>query len=73
MKIQTSIAAATLGLLMMAMPTVASAEVRWNPRPVHPVVVQEVVQPAAFTPVAYYRSFACANPHFRRHHWWRCR
>ena len=26
MKIQTSIAAATLGLLMMAMPTVASAE-----------------------------------------------
>jgi hypothetical protein len=74
MKIHTSIAAATLGILMMAMPAVSSAEVvRWYPRPVHPVVVQEVVQPAPFTPVAYYRPFACTNPHFRRHHWWRCR
>ncbi len=62
MKINTSVAAATFGLLMMAMPAVASAEVRWYPRPVHPVVVQEVVQPAPFTPVGYYRPFACAQP-----------
>ncbi len=74
MKIYTSIVAAIFGILMMAMPTVASARVvRWYPQPVHPVVVQQVVAPSPFTPVEYYRPWACSNPHFRHHHWWRCR
>ena len=70
MKIYTTIIAATFGLLMMAMPQVASAEVLV--RPVRPVVVRQVVAPAPFTPVRYYRPWACANRHYRRHHWWRC-
>ena len=73
MKIYTTIVAAMFGLLMMAMPTVASAEfVRVYPRPVRPMVVQRVVEPAPFTTVEYYRPWACANPYYRHHHWWRC-
>ncbi len=73
MKLYTTTIAALFGLLMMAMPTVASAElVRVYPRTVHPVVVQEVVAPAPFTTVEYYRPWACANPYYRRHHWRRC-
>jgi hypothetical protein len=72
MKIHTTIVAAMFGLLMMAMPSLASAEIVY-PRPVRPVVVQQVVAPAPFTTVEYYRPWACANPYFRRHHWWRCR
>jgi hypothetical protein len=73
MKIYTTIIAAMFGLLMMAMPTVASAEfVRVYPRPVRPMVVQRVVEPAPFTTVEYYRPWACANPYYRHHHWWRC-
>lgn len=71
MKIYTTVIVAMLGLLMMAMPKVASAEV--VVRPVHSVVVQEVVAPAPFTTIEYYRPWACSNPYFRRHHWWRCR
>ncbi len=70
MKIYTTVTAAMLGLLMMAMPTVASAEILV--RPVRPVVVHEVVAPAPFTTIEYYRPWACANPHYRHHHWWRC-
>lgn len=73
MKLYTTTIAALFGLLMMAMPSVASAEfVRVYPRTVHPVVVREVVVPAPFTTVEYYRPWACANPHYRHHHWWRC-
>ncbi len=73
MKIYTTIIAAMFGLLMTAMPTVASAEfVRVYPRPVRPMVVQRVVEPAPFTTVEYYRPWACANPYYRHHHWWRC-
>ena len=73
MKIYTTIVGATFGLLMMAMPTVASAEfVRVYPRPVRRMVVQRVVEPAPFTTVEYYRPWACANPYYRHHHWWRC-
>ena len=57
MKIRTTIIAAMFGLLMMAMPNVASAE---------------VVNGAGATTIAYYRPWACANPHYRHHHWWRC-
>ena len=73
MKIYTTIIAAMFGILMMTMPTVASAEiVRVYPRPVRPMVVQRVVEPAPFTTVEYYRPWACANPYYRHHHWWRC-
>ena len=73
MKIYTTVIAAMFGLLMMAMPTVASAEVFVRPvRPMRPVVVQQVVAPAPFRTIEYYRPWACANPHYRRHHWWRC-
>jgi hypothetical protein len=72
MKIYTTIVAAMFGLLMMmAMPNIASAEVVVV-RPVHPVVVQRVVEPAPFTTIEYYRPWACANPYYRHHHWWRC-
>jgi hypothetical protein len=74
MKLYTTTIAALFGLLMMAMPAVASADVvRWHPQVVQPVVVQEVVEPAPFTTVAYYRPWACANRYFRRHHRWMCR
>jgi hypothetical protein len=74
MKLYATTIAALFGLLMMAMPSVASAEiVRVYPRTAHPVVVQEVVAPAPFTTVEYYRPWACSNPYYRRHQWWRCR
>jgi len=73
MKLYTTAIAALFGLVMVAMPSVASAEVvRWYPRPVQPVV-QDVVAPAPFTTVEYYRPWACANPYFRHHHWRKCR
>ena len=73
MKIYTTIVGAMFGLLMVAMPNLASGEVvRWYPHPMHPVVVRQVVAPAPFTTVEYFRPWACANPHYRHHHWWRC-
>jgi len=69
MKVYTTIVAAMFGLLMMAMPNVASAAV--FVRHVQPVMVQEVA-PAPFTTIEYFRPWACANPHYRHHHWWRC-
>ena len=73
MKIYTTIVAGMFGLLMMTMPKVASAEiVRWYPQPVRPVVVRQVLAPAPFTTIEYYRPWACANPYYRHHHWWRC-
>jgi hypothetical protein len=67
-------ALALFGLVMVAMPSVASAGiVRVYPRNVQPMVVQEVVAPAPFTTVEYYRPWACANPWFRHHHRWMCR
>ena len=67
-------ALALFGLVMVAMPSVASAEiVRVYPRNVRPMVVQEVVAPAPFTTVEYYRPWACGNPWFRHHHRWMCR
>ncbi len=71
MKFYTTIVATILGLFMMAMPNVAAADV--VVRPVHPVVVQQVVAPAGFTTIEYYRPWACANPYFRHHHRWMCR
>ena len=72
MKIYTTIVGAMFGILMMAMPSLASAEiVRVYPQPVRPVVVQQVA-PSPFTTVEYYRPWACANPYYRHHHWWRC-
>ena len=63
-------------LLMMVMPGVASADVVWRPVGVRPVVVQEAVVPtvvpAPFQTVEYYRPWACANPYYRHHHFWRC-
>jgi hypothetical protein len=66
-----------VALLMMVMPSVASAEVVWVPERVRPVAVQEAVVPAIvpapLESVAYYRPWACANPYYRHHHLWRCR
>jgi len=74
MKLYTTTVAALFGLFMIAMPSIASADyVRLRPVIVHPVVVEEVVAPAPFTTVAYYRPWACANGYFRRHHRWLCR
>jgi len=66
---------ALFALIMMALPSVASAEVVVvRPRP---VVMQEAVRPAIvpapFETVAYYHPWACRNPYYRHHHWWRCR
>ena len=72
MKICTTVIAAMFGLLMMAMPTVASAEVLSDSTAGAPVVVQQVVAPSPFTTIEYYRPWACANPYYRHHHWWRC-
>jgi hypothetical protein len=67
-------ALALFGLLMVAMPSVASAEiVRVYPPNVQPMVVQELAAPAPFTTVEYYRPWACGNPWFRHHHRWMCR
>ena len=64
---------ALFALVMMVMPSVASAGVVVQARP---VVVHEAVvpafTPAPFTTVEYFRPWACANPHYRRHHRWRC-
>ena len=74
MKLYTTNSRPLFGLIMMAMPSAASAEVvSWYPHPVQPVVVQQVVAPAPFTTVEYYRPWACANGYFRRHHRWMCR
>ena len=74
MKLYTTIVAALFGLLMMATTGVASADVVVvHPQNGLPVLVQEAVAPAQFTTVEYYRPWACANRHFRRHHWWLCR
>jgi len=74
MKLYTTTIAALFGLLMMAMPSVADADVgAWRPQNVQPVVIQEAVAPMPFTTVAYYRPWACANHYFRRHHQWLCR
>ncbi len=74
MKLYTTTIAALFGLLMMAMPSVAGADVgAWRPQNVQPVVIQETVAPMPFTTVAYYRPWACANHYFRRHHQWLCR
>jgi len=59
---------------MMAMPSVAGADVAAaRPQNVQPVVIQEAVAPMPLTTVAYYRPWACADRHFRRHHPWLCR
>ncbi len=75
MKLYTTTIAALFGLLMMAMPGVASADVGlWHPQTLQPVAIQETVVPAPFTTLAYYhRPWACANHYFRRHHPWLCR
>jgi len=74
MKLYTTTIAALFGLLMMAMPSVAGADVgAWRPQNVQPLVIQEAVAPMPLTTVAYYRPWACANHYFRRHHQWLCR
>jgi len=74
MKLYPTTIAALFGLLMMAMPGVAGAEVvAWHPQNLQPVVIQETVAPVQYTTVAYHRPWACANRYFRRHHRWLCR
>ncbi len=78
MKLNRTKIAGLFGLLLMAMPAIASAEiVRVYPQPVRPLIVEPAIQPvlapAPFTTVEYYRPWACANPYFRHHHRWMCR
>ena len=74
MKLYTTTIAALFGLLMVAMPGLAGADVvAWRPQNLQPVVIQETVAPMPYTTVAYYRPWACANRYFRRHHPWLCR
>ncbi len=75
MKLYTTTIAALFGLLMMAMPSVAGADVgAWRPQNFQPVAIQETVVPAPFTTLAYYnRPWACADRHYRHHHPWLCR
>jgi hypothetical protein len=76
MKFNRTTIAASFGLLMMAMPTIASAEIiRVYPQPVRPLIVEPapVLVPTPITNVEYYRPWACANPYFRHHHRWMCR
>ena len=73
MKLWT-ITAAALFALMMAMPGAARADIG----NVHPQTPQPAFQQTALAPqpvtLAWYRGrpWACANRHFRRHHWWLC-
>jgi len=74
MKLYTTAIAALFGILMMAMPSVAGADVvAWRPQNLRPVVIHEAVAPMPLTTVTYYRPWACANRYFRRHHRWICR
>ena len=65
MKLGTTVVAALFALLMMATSGTARADENWYPQNWQPAVMQ---------PVAFYhhRPWACANPHFRHHHWWLC-
>jgi hypothetical protein len=83
MKRSTKFLAALFGLLMMVLPSIASAEVVFWPQYARPVV-QEAVVPAPYVaPAPYYaapyapaywhRPWPCSNPYFRHHHWRMCR
>ena len=72
MKLWTTAAAATFAL-MMAMPGAARADVgNVHPQTPQPVFQQTALVPQPVTLAYYRRPWACANPHFRRHHWWLC-
>jgi hypothetical protein len=76
MKTYSKFIAASFGLLMMALPSIASANVGlWHPADVQPAVVQETAAPQPHLTLAYYhhRAWACRDRHFRYHHPYECR
>jgi hypothetical protein len=68
------ITTAALFALTMAMPGIAGADFgNVKPQTPQPAIQQTALAPQSLTTLAYYRGWGCANPYFRRHHWWRCR
>jgi hypothetical protein len=75
MKTNSKFIAASFGLLMMALPSIASANVGlWHPADVQPAVLQETAAPLPHLTLTYYhRPWACSNWRYRHHHPYRCR
>jgi hypothetical protein len=70
-----TLVAGLFGLLMMALPSIASADVSlWHSQNVHPAVLEEGVAPQQNVTLAYYhRPWACSDRYFRHHHPYLCR
>ncbi|MGA2411305.1 MAG: hypothetical protein ABSG46_13070 [Candidatus Binataceae bacterium] len=75
MKTSSKFIAASFGLLMMALPSIASADVGfWHPADVQSAVLQETATSQPRPSLAYYhRPWACSNRHYRHHHQYMCR
>jgi hypothetical protein len=75
MKMYSKFIAASFGLLMMALPSIASANIGLpHPADIQPAVLQETAAPQPHVTLAYwYRPWACSNRHFRHHHPYECR
>jgi len=75
MKMYSKFIAASFGLLMMALPSIASANIGFSqPANVQPAVLEQTTAPQPHLTLAYWhRSWACSNRHFRYHHPYRCR
>jgi hypothetical protein len=76
MKTYSRFIAASFGLLMMALPSIASANIGFSqPANVQPAVLEQTATPQPHLTLAYYyrRPWACRNRHFRYHHPYECR
>jgi hypothetical protein len=75
MKTYHKFIAASFGLLMMALPSIASANIGFSqPANVQPAVVEQTTVPQPHLTLAYWhRPWACSNRHFRHHHPYECR
>ena len=75
MKTHSKILAASFGLLMMALASIASANIRFaQPANVQPAVLEQTVAPQPHLTLAYWhRPWACSNRHFRYNHQYECR
>lgn len=76
MKTYSKFIAASFGLLMMALPSIASANIGFSQSAnVQPAVLQETAAQQPHLTLTYYhhRGWACSNRHFRYHHPYECR
>jgi hypothetical protein len=75
MKTYHKLIAASFGLLMMALPSIASANIGFSqPANLQPAVLEQTAAPQPHMTLAYYyRPWACSNRHFRHHHPYECR